>query len=260
MRNDNPKVPSGRKNTESKYIPKVAVSTSQHGTAALILAGGLGTRLRGVVDDVPKSLASVGGRPFVHWLLDRLADSGVGRVVLATGYRGDMVREACGNSWRGMALDYSQESTPLGTGGALAVALNLVDTDSCLVINGDTWLDLDYRLLCRAGEGSGLPLYVTLTKVPSVARYGAATVDGDRLIGFSEKGHDGAGLINAGVYWVSTKLQEYFPRRLTFSLEEDLLPLLVEKRLVGAFIAGSGFIDIGVPSDYFKAQSIFASL
>lgn len=238
----------------------VAVNMGPRASAALILAGGLGTRLRGVVDDVPKSLATVGGRPFLHWLLDRLADSGVGRVVLATGYRGDMVREACGDSWRGMSLDYSQESTPLGTGGALAAALKLVDGDSCLVINGDTWLELDYRLLCRAGEASGLPLLVTLTEVPSIARYGAATVDGDRLIGFSEKGHDGAGLINAGVYWVSTKLQKHLPRRLTFSLEEDLLPLLIEKRLVGAFIAGSGFIDIGVPEDYSMAQHFFASV
>lgn len=236
------------------------MNMASRGSTALILVGGLGTRLRDVIDDVPKPLAPVNGRPFLHWLLDRLADCSVNHVVLATGYKGDMVREACGDSWRGVALSYSQESAPLGTGGALAAAWSLIHHESCLVINGDTWLEIDYRLLRRAGEGSGLPLYVTLTEVPDVGRYGAATINGDRLVAFREKGQHGPGLINAGVYWVGTKLRNYIQQEPRFSLEKELLPILIEKRLVGAFVGGRRFIDIGVPEDYSVAQHFFASM
>lgn len=231
---------------------------SQKACDVIVLVGGLGTRLRGVVNDVPKPLAPVAGRPFLHRLLDRLAERGVPGVVLATGYRGDLVHKSCGERWGHMVVRYSHESEPLGTGGALAAALTKAGGKKCLVINGDTWLDLDYRELCTAGERSGLPLCVTLTRVADVGRYGAAAIDGDRLVGFSEKGQQGPGLINAGIYWLDATIVRYFPNRPTFSFEEEVLPALIDQRSVGIFIGGREFIDIGVPDDYFRSQRLFA--
>ena len=118
-------------------------------TTAVILAGGLGTRLREVVADRPKVLAEVNGRPFLACLLDRLVDAGILKVVLCTGYMAELVRETCGNSYRGTELLYSREESPLGTGGALRLALPLIDSDPVLVMNGDSFCDADLVLFAR---------------------------------------------------------------------------------------------------------------
>ena len=107
---------------------------------AIILAGGLGTRLRGMVSDVPKPLAPVAGRPFLAWVLDSMADGGIARIVLATGHMADKVEAAIGRSWRGMEVVYSVEPQPMGTGGAIALARNLLRGHGAHVINGDTYL------------------------------------------------------------------------------------------------------------------------
>lgn len=224
---------------------------------AIILAGGFGTRLRGVVDDVPKPLAVVAGRPFLAWLLDALATQGVRRVVLATGYRGEQIEAACGTSWRGMALAYSREPQPLGTGGAIALALTHVAGDACFVLNGDTWLQLDYQRFDASARASGARLAVALAAVPDVARYGAVRVTDARIEGFIEKGPSGAGLVNAGVYRVERSLLAGFPAGTAFSFERDVLVPAVAREAVAAFVATQGFIDIGVPEDYRRAQSLF---
>ena len=224
---------------------------------AIVLAGGFGTRLRGVVDDVPKPLAAVAGRPFLAWLLDALATQGIRRVVLATGYRGEQIEAACGTSWRGMALAYSREPEPLGTGGAIALALSHVAGEACFVLNGDTWLQLDYQRFGAAARASGARLAVALAAVPDVARYGAVRVAGARVEGFNEKGQSGPGLVNAGVYRIARSLLADFPAGTPFSFERDVLVPAVAREAVAAFVATQGFIDIGVPEDYRRAQSLF---
>lgn len=223
---------------------------------AIVLAGGLGTRLRGVVDDVPKPLAPVAGRPFLAWLLDALAKQGLRRVVLATGYRGEQIEAALGKDWQGMSLEYSREAEPLGTGGAIALAMRHIAGDACFVLNGDTWVDLDY--VAFDGQTAGAPLGMALAHVPDVARYGAVIVEDNRVTGFLEKGTSGPGFINAGVYRITRVLADAFPKVGAFSFERDVLVPAVAHARVAGFAGTRGFIDIGVPEDYRRAQGVFA--
>jgi D-glycero-alpha-D-manno-heptose 1-phosphate guanylyltransferase len=226
---------------------------------AIILAGGLGTRLREVVGDLPKPLAPVNGRPFLAWMLDVLREQGIARVILATGYRGDQVEVALGTDWRGMALEYSREPRPLGTGGAIELAARRISADSFFVVNGDTWLRLDYKAFDAKARESGTRLGIALTRVDNVGRYGAVRTEGNKIAGFVEKGGAGPGYINAGVYRVRRDLLSEFPRGEPFSFEQQVLMPLVAREAVFAYTETSGFIDIGVPDDYARAAEILGS-
>lgn len=226
---------------------------------AIILAGGLGTRLRGVVGDLPKPLAPVAGRPFLAWLLDALASQGMRLAVLATGYRGSQIQAALGNTWRGMAIRYSHEAEPLGTGGAVALAMAHVAGDACWVLNGDTWLGLDYARFDAAVRKAGARLGIALASVPDVARYGAVRVEDGRIAGFIEKGRAGPGLVNAGVYRLSRTLLEGFPGGNAFSFERDVMVPAAARETVVGYTDTEDFIDIGVPEDYRLAQARFSA-
>lgn len=224
---------------------------------AIVLAGGFGTRLRGVVDGVPKPLAPVAGRPFLALVLDALATQGMRRVVLATGYRGEQIETALGAVWRGMSLDYSRETEPLGTGGAIALAMQRIAGDACFVLNGDTWLALNYANFETATCAQDARLGVALAKVPEVARYGAVRVEDGRITGFIEKGYFGAGFVNAGVYWLRRDLLGACPAEAAFSFEREVLVAAVTRETVRGYIDTADFIDIGVPEDYERAQRQF---
>jgi D-glycero-alpha-D-manno-heptose 1-phosphate guanylyltransferase len=226
---------------------------------AIILAGGFGTRLKHVLGDVPKPLAPVAGRPFLAWLLDALAAQGMRRAILATGYRGDQVAEALGTRWHGMALAYSREPDPRGTGGAIALAATLLQGDACFALNGDTWLALDYAAFDRRVRDAGAHLGVVLARVPDVSRYGAVRVERDRVAGFIEKGQLGPGYINAGVYRLDRALLSTFPGTTTFSFENEILVPAAAGGEVVAFTDTADFIDIGVPEDYRRVQSFFSA-
>lgn len=226
---------------------------------AIVLAGGLGTRLRGVVDDVPKPLAPVAGRPFLAWVLDALAVQGLRRVVLAIGYRGEQVEAELGKRWRDISLEYSREPQPLGTGGAIALAMRRIAGEACFVLNGDTWLALDYARFESATRTQGARLGVALAEVPDVARYGAVRVACGRITGFVEKGASGQGFVNAGVYCVARSLLEGCPDGRAFSFEHEVLLPAVAREAVAAFTDTADFIDIGVPEDYRRAQAQFAA-
>jgi D-glycero-alpha-D-manno-heptose 1-phosphate guanylyltransferase len=221
---------------------------------AIILAGGFGTRLRSVVSDVPKPLAPVGDRPFLSWVLDAAASRGIRRVILATGFMGDLVANVCGDSWQGMELVYSQEPQPLGTGGAIALAFSMVRGDACLVLNGDTWLTLDYADFDKNWQAHGSRLAIALAEVVDVSRYGAVQVERNRVLGMVEKGHAGPGYINAGIYGVHRSLVDDFPTLQSFSFENEVLMPTVKREAVFGYTRTSDFIDIGVPQDYQRAQ------
>lgn len=226
---------------------------------AIVLAGGLGTRLRGMVDDVPKPLAPVAGKPFLAWLLDALAVQRFRHVVLATGYRGEQVEAALGGAWQGMSLEYSREPGPLGTGGAIALAMERITGRACFVLNGDTWLELDYARLDAAARVEDARLTVALAAVPNASRYGAVRVDSGRITGFLEKGQAESGFVNAGVYRLSRSLLDGFSAGSAFSFEHDVLVPAVSRETVIAYTDTRGFIDIGVPEDYRGAQARFAA-
>lgn len=225
---------------------------------AVILAGGLGTRLQSVLRDVPKPLAPVAGRPFLAWLLDELAVQGISHVVLASGHLGDQIEAALGSNWRGMSLEYSRERRALGTGGAIALAAERVKGDAFFVLNGDTGLRMDYADFDFSVASAGARLGVALAQVPEAARYGVVQLNGDRLAGFIEKNHAaGAGLVNAGVYRVQRSLMADYSHADSFSFEHEVLvPAVVREPVIG-YTRTKGFIDIGVPEDFHRAQSMF---
>lgn len=223
---------------------------------AIILAGGFGTRLRSVISDVPKPLAPVAGRPFLAWMLDDLATQGIRRAVLATGFMGDSVVDVCGNHWQGMQLAYSQESSPLGTGGAIARAFSQVLGDACLVLNGDTWLTFDHAAFDRDWQSSDARLAIALAEVGDVSRYGSVQVEHQRVTGLVEKGHAGPGYINAGVYGIRRSLLGDFPVQESFSFEHEVLVPAVEREPVFGYTHTRDFIDIGVPLDFQRAQQL----
>lgn len=226
----------------------------------IILVGGLGTRLRQVVPDLPKPLAPVAGRPFLAWLLDACADAGLRRVILATGYRAHQIEEQVGDRWRDMEVVHSVEESPLGTGGAIRQALAYVRGDGVHLANGDTFLRYDPRALEDATRARGCVLGIALAAVDDVGRYGAVEVADGRVVGFREKGGVGAGLINAGSYFLAAEGFARLPDAAgAWSFEEQVLRPWSAAGQVAAFERTSDFIDIGVPEDYARAQSLFSA-
>jgi D-glycero-alpha-D-manno-heptose 1-phosphate guanylyltransferase len=225
---------------------------------AIVLAGGFGTRLRGVVDDVPKPMAPVQGRPFLAFVLDQLADSGFHTAILATGYLHETIRAHFGEKFRSLALVYSVEHEPLGTGGAIRLACTQTPAREVFVLNGDTYLTLDYQGMLDAHMRAGAQLSMAVCEVPDAARYGAIEVSDGIVRGFREKGRSGPGLINGGTYVLGPALRDRMPAHAAFSFEQDLLVPEVRSIQPAAFPAAGLFIDIGIPEDYARAQEVFA--
>jgi D-glycero-alpha-D-manno-heptose 1-phosphate guanylyltransferase len=221
---------------------------------AVVLAGGAGTRLRALVPDVPKPLAPVGGRPFLAYLLDRLAAGGIRRIVLAVGHGAERIAQAFGDEYAGARLVYSVETEPLGTGGALLRSLEQVPSATALVLNGDTLLDLDYRALFAWYAEEPEALAMVLRAVDDAGRYGSVVLREGRVTGFVEKGTQGPGLINAGIYMVPRGLLARYGLSGAFSLERDFLQRHCASLAPRAFVSDGYFLDIGTPEDYERAQ------
>jgi D-glycero-alpha-D-manno-heptose 1-phosphate guanylyltransferase len=222
---------------------------------AIILAGGLGTRLRSVVQDTPKPLAQVAGRPFLDWLLDDLAMLGLERVILATGYGSDQIEDRYCHGHKKMAVVISRETTPLGTGGAIKLACRHVQSTHVLVLNGDTFAAWNPAALRQTATRTGAPITLGLKHLINPDRYGTVTLEKDRITSFQEKRPLPEGLINAGIYLMQPESIKW-PSADKFSLERDILePACREGRLSGAIMPGP-FIDIGIPEAFFDAQTL----
>jgi D-glycero-alpha-D-manno-heptose 1-phosphate guanylyltransferase len=225
---------------------------------AIVLVGGLGTRLRSVVPDLPKPLAPVAGRPFLAHLLDQLAANGIRRVILATGYLAEKVEHAIGMRWQGMDICYSCEAEPLGTGGAIRLATRQLQGSSAHIANGDTFLRFDLAALEKRVHERQVPMGIALARVPDVSRYGEVETRDGRVVAFREKGGHGSGFINAGSYFLTREGIAALPSLETFSFETQVLQPAAVVGDVAAYLESSDFIDIGVPEDYARAQSLFA--
>jgi D-glycero-alpha-D-manno-heptose 1-phosphate guanylyltransferase len=226
-------------------------------TEAIVLAGGLGTRLRETLPDLPKAMAPIAGRPFLAYLLDFLHASGVRRVVLAVGYRHQPIRSFFGASYCGLELVYSIEEEPLGTGGALQQALATIDGEFTFVLNGDTFFRIDYRSFGDILKGRRAPqLAVALRQVEDASRYGAVIVEDGRIQGFSARGIAGPGLVNAGSYLVHRDILKRYPMPAKFSWEADFLEARVNELRPAAFQCEAPFIDIGIPEALAQAQNL----
>ena len=224
---------------------------------AVILAGGLGKRLRAVVSDVPKPMAPVAGRPFLSWLLRYLQMQGFRRVVLSVGYKHDIIREYFGDRWQTLDIAYAIEDTQLGTGGGLARALRSASQPEVLALNGDTFLRLDYsqlRSVLHSHPNSHLS--VALRRVPSGERFGCVEVADGIIRKLATGGSTGPAFINAGVYYVPRDLMDRFPMPERFSFEDEFLAARADELSPAALSSEDPFIDIGVPESYAEAQSL----
>ncbi|NLP61662.1 nucleotidyltransferase family protein [Paraburkholderia sacchari] len=226
---------------------------------AIVLAGGFGTRLREVVPDLPKPMAPVAGRPFLEIVLRSLATRGFTRVVLALGYKADVIATHFGDTFEGMAIVHVVESEPLGTGGAIRQALARCEADHVFIFNGDTYLALEAAEIEACWQTWHEPIVVARA-VPDTARYGRVEMEAGRFTQFSEKGTAGPGLINAGCYVFPRDLLDAFSVGVPFSLETDFLASAVKQQAFRLFVTEGMFIDIGVPADYLRAQTDLADV
>jgi len=223
---------------------------------AFVLCGGLGTRLRSVVSDRPKSMAPVGGVPFLQLLLEDLKAQGIREVILGTGYMADQVQAFFRRGEEfGLRVCYSREDKPLGTGGALKLAEPLL-SDPVVVLNGDSYVEWSLAATRDLFAQKDASVVMILQAVPDVARYGSVTIEpGGRVTEFVEKGtRTGAGLINAGVYLVRKEVVAALPVGQAVSLERGVFPGLLRGKVYG-LVSGGLFIDIGVPADLERAQT-----
>lgn len=228
---------------------------------AIVLAGGFGTRLAHVVPDVCKPMAPVAGRPFLRFIMDQLAAACFDRAVVADGYRREQIEGFFGPAYRGTAIEYSPEETPLLTGGAVKRALSRCESDWVFVLNGDTWLDVDFEAMEAAAVNvpDSVSAVIAVKRMRGFERYGTVDVDaGGSLTAFHEKRPCEEGLINAGVYLLRRDTLDNMPEK--FSLESDYFEHVVGDGELRAVECAGGFIDIGVPEDYELAQTMLAPL
>ena len=226
---------------------------------AFVLCGGQGTRLRSVLVDRPKSMALISGTPFLQLLLDRVRSQGVGDVILGTGYMAEKIESYFGSGSKlAMRIRYSREHEPLGTGGALKLAEPLI-SDPVLVLNGDSYVEWSLNPMLEFFRAKDVDLVVMLHAVADVTRYGSVALDNDgRVTQFVEKGAAaGPGLINAGVYLLRKQIVCDLPAGTAISLEREVFPRLLDRGVYGLVCTGL-FIDIGIPDDLRRAQTLLA--
>ena len=225
---------------------------------AVILAGGLGTRLRKAVSNQPKVMAEVNGKPFLYYVLDQLAEVDIKRVVISTGYMADKIEEVIGFSYKGLKVDYSWEESPLGTGGALKLAGQSISTKYCLVMNGDSYTEFDPVSLFRSHKQKNASIVLLAKMLSGASRFGTIQMnEQNEIIRFMEKeSSTGIGLINAGIYIMKTSTLQKIPNKTPCSLEYDFFPAMIGQNIYGYETKGD-FIDIGTVESYAKAETFF---
>lgn len=234
------------------------MKSSDDGIKAVLLVGGMGTRLRSVVPSTPKPMASVGDRPFLELLVRQLRIQGIRRIVMCTGYRAHEIERELGDGrvWD-VEIEYSREPLPLGTAGAVKFAEPLLrDVFDFLVMNGDSFMETDFRRLISFHRESGGIASMVGFRTRNEKRYGTIQVKPDgQVSGFAEKTDaDPEGLVNAGVYVFNRGILDCIPEGPS-SLERDVFPKLLDHGIFALEQSGV-FIDIGTPEDYARAQGL----
>ena len=227
---------------------------------AIILAGGLGTRLREAVPDLPKCMAPVAGKPFLYYVISYFARQGIERFILSLGYKHEIIEDYIASEFGNIDYTFSIEEHPLGTGGAIKLACRQASGKTVLVLNGDTLFRIDLNKLIPFHHMCAADCTLSLKPMKKFERYGVVRLNNDYSIqSFSEKNYYEDGLINGGIYALNVgKFQrEDLPE--IFSFERDYLEALYKQRRMYGVVQDEYFIDIGIPEDYEKAQIEFAN-
>ena len=224
---------------------------------AIILAGGLGKRLRKFVDDVPKPMAPINGEPFLNILIKNLSKKGFNRIVLCVGYKSEKIISYFGNQFNSIEIIYSieKEDELLGTGGAIKKAMQLCISNKIYIFNGDTFLDIEIEKIEEQFKLNKKNIIVSKYQ-SDLSRYGKLIIENENLKGFKEKGASGDGYINAGCYLFKKEIINHFPIQSSFSFEEEFISKKLKELQIEVFSSNSLFIDIGIPSDYELAQNV----
>lgn len=225
----------------------------------IILAGGLGTRLQSTIGDFPKCMASVAQKPFLHYIFEYLENQGCSRIILSLGYKHEVITRWVNAKEKSFKIDYVIEEYPLGTGGGIRLALEKSKEENLIVLNGDTFFNIDLKGLLSFHVQKNAETTLALKQMEDFERYGSVHTDVEnRILSFEEKKHKRKGLINGGIYVI--RKADFLSRSLPekFSFEKDYLENFVtEKRFFGKTFSGY-FIDIGIPEDFQKAQKDFS--
>ena len=231
---------------------------------AIILAGGLGTRLRSAVPSLPKPMAPIKGKPFLWYLLNYWLDQGIKHFILSAGYKYEVIREQFGTKYKDTDINYSIENEALGTGGGLLLAIKQLRTKQpFLLLNGDTFFAVNLNNLLQYHKNCKSDMTLSLVKIKQNKRYSGVLLDKHGLICSinSPTNSSKNGMANGGVYVIENELFSKYqgekPRKS--SLEEELLPqLLIQKKRIAGFVSKNSFIDIGIPHDYNLAADILS--
>lgn len=228
-------------------------------TVAVILAGGLGTRLRSVVPDVPKPMANVLGRPFLEYLMDYWIAQGVSKFIVSVGYKRELIIAHFANSYRGIKILYVQETHPLGTGGGMLLASQNLK-NPFLLLNGDSLFKVELHKLIEFHKHKDSDWTLSLFRASESDRYGGVEIDENGQIHTFQSAKSAThALANGGVYYINPKVlrnSNFIPGN-SYSLELNILPKLIEeKRNFFGMEIDAQFIDIGIPKDYLEAQSL----
>lgn len=228
---------------------------------AIVLAGGFGTRLKEVVEDVPKPMAPIQDMPFLHYLMLYLKDQGIEHIVLSVGYKYEIIQSFFGNEYQGIAISYAIEKEALGTGGGIWNAMKEIEGSAAFVINGDTFFDVKLSVLNNLFIRVKNDFVMALKPMQNFDRYGTVNLDENkRIIAFCEKERMDEGMINGGIYILRKGLFEQLGLKGKFSFEQDFLEQYVKEIKLFAMPFDNYFIDIGIPTDYKQAQLDFKEI
>ena len=236
------------------------LTPSERDITAVVLCGGLGTRLQEVLPNKPKVLAEINGVPFIYYLLGKIEKTGCRNVILCTGHLAEQVESLLGNKYRELTIVYSKESNPMGTGGALLNAEQYIATNYALVMNGDSYVECDFRDYYYWHIKVGANISMIVKETSDASRYGSLSLGTkDRITQFQEKvcNYERAGkFINAGVYLMDHQIFQKIPETFPVSLEKEVFPNLLSDGLFGYRIDGH-FIDIGTAQSLVEARAYF---
>jgi len=227
---------------------------------AIILAGGLGTRLRSVVQELPKSLAPINDKPFLEYLLDYLINQGIEQFIFSVGYKSSHIEQHFGNNFKNCMITYAIEEEPLGTGGGIKFAMEKVNNEHALVVNGDTIFLVNVKELFDFHTTQNADVSLALKPLKAFDRYGSVEIENDQIASFKEKQFVDEGVINGGVYLFNKSVFSQFDLPEKFSIEKDFFENFANELSLGAFVTDQYFLDIGIPEDFEKAQHEFKQL
>jgi D-glycero-alpha-D-manno-heptose 1-phosphate guanylyltransferase len=230
------------------------------GYTVVVLAGGLGTRLKEIVNDVPKPMAPIRGKPFLEYLLSYWISNGASRFILSVGYRNQKIKDYFGTVYHGVPINYVIEDEPLGTGGALLRVLDKEDIkEEFFLVNGDTLFQIDVSRMLELHDGNKADMTLSLRTIENADRYHTISInDADKIISIDLLDKSiVCGNINGGLYIISPELFHSWTNagNKNISLENEILPGLIKNHSVYGYIDDGDFIDIGIPEDYQRAQS-----